>query len=81
MSVRVPLLTHRTSKRTVYFTMSVSSIIAKNNFLSPKERLGMEFKLRGHEMIVGAIKIAVSLAIAVALTGDINDVVARRRRS
>ena len=40
----------------------------------------MEFKLHGHEIIVGAIMIAVSLAIAVALTGDINEAFARKRR-
>lgn len=61
--------------------MSISSIIAKNNFFCLKERLGIELKLHGHGMIVGAIMIAVSLAIAVALTGDINEALARRRRS
>ena len=40
----------------------------------------MGFKLHGHEMIVGAIMITVSFAIAVALTGDINEAVARHMR-
>ena len=60
--------------------MSISSIIEKNSFVCLRERLGMGFKLHGHEMIVGAIMITVSFAIAVALTGDINEAVARHMR-
>jgi putative exporter of polyketide antibiotics len=60
--------------------MSISSIIEKNNFSCIKERLGLEFNLHRHELIVGAIMIGVSLAITVALTGDINEAFARRRR-
>ena len=60
--------------------MSISSITAKNSFSYLKERLGFEFRMHGHEIIVGAIMITVSIAIAVALTGDVNDAMARTKR-
>ena len=60
--------------------MSISSIIAKNSFSCLKEKLGIEIKVHGHEIIVGAIMITVSIAIAVALTGDMNDAFARSKR-
>jgi hypothetical protein len=60
--------------------MSISSITTKNSFSYIRERLGFEFKLHGHEIIVGAIMTTVSIAIAFAITGDVNDAMARQGR-
>ena len=60
--------------------MSISSAIVKNSFSDLREKLGFEMKVHGHEIIVGAIMTVVSIAIAVATTGDLNDAFARHKR-
>jgi hypothetical protein len=58
----------------------MSLLIAKNSFSDLREKLGFEMKVHGHEIIVGAIMTAVSIAIGVAMTGDLNDAFARSKR-
>jgi hypothetical protein len=58
----------------------MSLLIAKNSFSGLREKLGFEMKVHGHEIIVGAIMTAVSIAIGVAMTGDLNDAFARSKR-
>lgn len=58
----------------------MSLLITKNSFSLLREKLGFEMKVHGHEIIVGAIMTAVSIAIGVAMTGDLNDAFARSKR-
>jgi hypothetical protein len=60
--------------------MSISPLIAKKSFSELREKLGFELKLHGHQIVVGAIMTAVSIAIAVAMTGDWSDAFARSKR-
>lgn len=60
--------------------MSISSIITKNDFLDVSEKLGFEWKLHKHEIIVGAIMATVSIAMVIAMTGDLNQAFAGVRR-
>jgi hypothetical protein len=48
--------------------------------LGLKEKLSVEMKEHGHEIIVGAIMTVLSIAIAVAATGDLNQALAGRHR-
>ncbi len=45
-----------------------------------KEKLGFELKVHQHEIVVGAIMISISFAIAFALTGDFNEAYSRTKR-
>lgn len=60
--------------------MSISSVVVKNNLSDLKERLGFELKVHRHEIIVGAIMTTLSFMIAVAVTGNLNEAVARSGR-
>jgi hypothetical protein len=60
--------------------MSLSQINLKSNVLGIKEKLKFELKIHAHEVIVGVTMIAISLAIAVAITGDFNDAFAKASR-
>lgn len=60
--------------------MSISSVVVKNNLSDLKERLGFELKVHSHEIIVGAIMTTLSIMIAVAVTGNLNEAVARSGR-
>ena len=59
--------------------MSISSIILGNS-ASVKEKLSEVMKVHGHELIVGAIMTTISVAIAVAATGDFNQALGAHRR-
>jgi hypothetical protein len=61
--------------------MSLSSVIVKNGFSDLKEKLRFELTIHGHEIIVGAIMTAISIGIVVAITGNLNEAVARRGRT
>ena len=59
--------------------MSISSIVLGNS-ASVKEKLGEVVRVHGHELIVGAIMTTISVAIAFAATGDLNQAIAGRHR-
>ena len=59
--------------------MSISSIVLGNS-ASVKEKLSEVMKVHGHELIVGAIMTSISVAIAVAATGDFNQALGAHRR-
>lgn len=59
--------------------MSISSIVLGNS-VSVKEKLSEVLRVHGHELFVGAIMTTISVAIAVAATGDFNQVLAGRHR-
>ena len=59
--------------------MSISSIVLGNS-ASVKEKLGEVLRVHGHELIVGAIMTTISVAIAVAATGDFNQALGAHRR-
>jgi hypothetical protein len=60
--------------------MSISSIVFGDGVLGLKEKLSVEMKEHGHEIIVGAIMTVLSIAIVVAATGDLNQALAGRHR-
>jgi hypothetical protein len=51
------------------------------NSASVKEKLSEVLRVHGHELIVGAIMTTISVAIAVAATGDLNQALAARHRT
>jgi hypothetical protein len=59
--------------------MSISSIVLGNS-ASVKEKLGEVLRVHGHELIVGVIMTTISVAIAFAATGDLNQALAGRHR-
>jgi hypothetical protein len=59
--------------------MSISSIVLGNS-ASVKEKLGEVLRVHGHELIVGAIMTTISVTIAFAATGDLNQALAGRHR-
>ena len=59
--------------------MSISSIVLGNS-ASVKEKLGEVLRVHGHELIVGVIMTTISVAIAVAATGDFNQALAGTHR-
>jgi len=60
--------------------MSLSPIILKTGLWSLKEKVRFELNVRQHEIVVGAIMVTVSFAIALALTGDFNEAYSRSNR-
>lgn len=65
----------------LFFSMSFTSIVLENRVSLLKEKLSFELREHGHEIIVGAIMTAISIAIAVVATGDLNQAFAGRHRS
>lgn len=61
--------------------MSISSIVLEKTVSGFKEKMSFELKQHGHEIIVGAIMTVISIAVAVAATGDLNQAIAGRGRS
>lgn len=59
--------------------MSINSIDFGNS-ASVKEKLSDVLRVHGHEVIVGAVMTAISVAIAFAATGDLNQALAGRHR-
>jgi hypothetical protein len=60
--------------------MSLTPIIFKNSLGGLGEKLRFGLKVHGHEIIVGSAVIAISFAIALAVTGDFNDAFAKASR-
>jgi len=60
--------------------MSLIPIISKNSLGGIREKVKFELKVHGHEIIVGSAVIAISFAIALAVTGDVNDAFAKASR-
>lgn len=56
-------------------------MVLGNAVSSFKERLSFQVKEHGHEIVVGAIMAGISIALAVAATGDWNHAIAGRGRS
>jgi hypothetical protein len=60
--------------------MSISSIMLGNRVSGLKEELSFRLREHSHEIIVGAIMTVISIAIAIAATGDLNQAFAGRHR-
>ncbi|HEY7108330.1 MAG TPA: hypothetical protein VH415_02765 [Nitrososphaeraceae archaeon] len=60
--------------------MSISPILLKSGLWGLKEKLGFELNIHRHEIVVGAIMITISFAIALALTGDFNEAYSKAKR-
>jgi hypothetical protein len=57
--------------------MSLSSVFVKNNFSGLKEKLWLTFHMHKHELVVVGIMASLSVMLAIAMTGNINEAYSR----
>ncbi|MEP6576732.1 MAG: hypothetical protein ABJB85_09920 [Nitrososphaerota archaeon] len=60
--------------------MSITTLTVRNHFSEVREMLGMGFREHSHEIVVGAIMVGISIALALAVSGNLNDALAMSRR-
>lgn len=61
--------------------MSITTLSVRNQISGVRNMLGIGLREHGHEIIIGAIMVGVSIALAFAVTGNLNDAFARSRRA
>jgi hypothetical protein len=60
--------------------MSITTLPVRNHISGVRNMLGIGLREHGHEIIIGAIMVGVSIALAFAITGDFGDALAKSRR-
>ncbi len=59
--------------------MSMSSILVRNLVSELRDTVQLKFKEHRHEIVIGTIMTFISMAIAIAATGDMTEVFAVHR--
>jgi hypothetical protein len=60
--------------------MSIATLTVRNYISEFRERLGMGFREHSHEIIICAIMVGISFALALAVSGNLSDAFAQSRR-
>lgn len=60
--------------------MSIRTEVLKNSVSDFRERLLFQIGMHRHEIFVGAVMTIISIGIAIAATGDLNQALAAARR-
>lgn len=60
--------------------MSLATLTVKNRISEVMDMLGMGYREHSHEIIIGAIMVGISIALAFAVSGNLSDALAYSRR-
>ncbi|MEP6576204.1 MAG: hypothetical protein ABJB85_07245 [Nitrososphaerota archaeon] len=60
--------------------MSITTLSVRNRISEVRNMLGFGLREHSHEIIISAIMVGISIALAFAVSGNLNDAVAYSRR-